>query len=383
MKTNIDEKILLVDDDFMVLEGLRRQLRDQFNIETALGGRQALKMIETNGPYAVIVTDYLMPEMNGIELLSRIKQNHPATVRMMLTGSDDTETAIKAVNEGNIFQFHVKPCSADLMRGSLKSGLEKYRKISLANMQLNKVKKSLAYAGEVQQKLMPTAAPAVDGFDIAGQTVYCDETGGDYYDFIDGSELGHEILRIVVGDVSGHGISSALLMTTARAFLRERSRGQGGPASIACDVNKRIARDTEELGFFMTLFYAEIDCKAKRFRWVRAGHEPAILYDSNIGTFEDLNGHGLPLGVFDETSYEEMVIPVKSGQIIFISTDGIKETGNAKGDMFGKERLKKILSDHAQKSASEIIAAVIHELEHFRYPLEREDDVTMVVIKVL
>ena len=228
----MDDKILLVDDDFMVLEGLKRQLRDQFKIETALGGKQALKMIETNGPYAVVLSDFLMPEMNGIELLSRIKQKHPATVRMMLTGSGDMATAIQAVNEGNIFQFHLKPCSADLVRGSIQSGLEKYRKIMQLNMQLNKVKKSLAYAGEVQQKLMPAVAPAVEGFDIAGHSVSCDETGGDYYDFMDGSEPGHGKMRIVVGDVSGHGISSALLMTTARAFLRERSRGQGGPASI-------------------------------------------------------------------------------------------------------------------------------------------------------
>lgn len=379
----MDDKILLVDDDFMVLAGLKRQLINQFKIDTALSAKQALKMIETKGPYAVIVSDFLMPEMNGIELLTRIKQTYPATVRMMLTGSGDMTTAIKAVNEGNIFQFHLKPCSVDLMRGSLTSGLEKYRKITQAKLQLNKVKKSLAYAGEVQQKLMPATAPAVEGFDIAGQTICCDETGGDYYDFIDGSKLDQGKIGIVVGDVSGHGISSALLMTTARAFLRERSLGQGGPACIVTDVNNRIARDTGELGFFMTLFYAEVDFKTKHFRWVRAGHEPAILYDSDKGVFEDLTGNGLPLGVFDKTSYEETVIPVNSGQTILIATDGIKETGNVKGEMFGKDRLKKILGDHAQKSAKEIIAAVISELEHFRYPLEREDDVTLVVIKVL
>jgi sigma-B regulation protein RsbU (phosphoserine phosphatase) len=379
----MDDKILLVDDDFMVLAGLKRQLINQFNIETALSGKQALKMIETNGPYAVIVSDYLMPEMNGVELLSQIKQIYPATVRMMLTGSGDMTTAIKAVNEGNIFQFHLKPCSADLLRGSLTSGLEKYRKITQANMQLNKVKISLAYAGEVQQKLMPATAPAVEGFDIAGQTICCDETGGDYYDFIDGSKLGHGKIGIVVGDVSGHGISSALLMTTARAFLRERSLGQGGPACIVSDVNNRVALDTGELGFFMTLFYAEIDFKSKHFRWVRAGHEPAILYDSNKGVFEDLTGHGLPLGVFDKTPYEETAIPINSGQIILIGTDGIKETGSTNGEMFGKDRIRKILGDHAQKPAKEIIAAVICELDHFRYPLEREDDVTLVVIKVL
>ena len=379
----MDDKILLVDDDVMVLSGLKRQLRNQFNITTALSGKEALKIIETNGPYAVVVSDFLMPGMNGIELLSMVRDTSPETVRMMLTGSSDMKTAIKAVNEGNIFQFHLKPCSADILGQAIKTGLEKYRKTTRGHMQLNKVKDSLAYAGEVQRTLIPAAAPVADGFDFAGKTIWCDETGGDYYDFIECGEWDQGKIGIVVGDVSGHGVSSALLMTTARASLRERSRGEGGPACIIPDVNKHIARDTGELGLFMTLFYAEIDVKSKYFRWVRAGHEPAILYDSHRDFFEDLRGQGLPLGVSEDSVYEESEKHINPGQVILIGTDGIKETCNAKGEMFGKKRLKKIIRDHAQKSAKDIIDTVIQALEHFRSPLETEDDITLVAIKVL
>jgi sigma-B regulation protein RsbU (phosphoserine phosphatase) len=379
----MDDKILFVDDDVMVLSGLKRQLRNQFNIETALSGKEALKIIETNGPYAVVVSDFLMPVMNGIELLSRVRDTSPETVRMMLTGSSDMKTAIKAVNEGNIFQFHLKPCSADILGQAIKTGLEKYRKTIRGHMQLNKVKDSLAYAGEVQRTLIPAAAPVADGFDFAGKTIWCDETGGDYYDFIECGEWDQGKIGIVVGDVSGHGVSSALLMTTARASLRERIRGEGGPACVIPDVNKRIVRDTGELGFFITLFYAEIDVKSKYFRWVRAGHEPAILYDSNRESFEDLTGQGLPLGVSEDAVYEESVKHINPGQVILVGTDGIKETCNAKGEMFGKNRLKKIIRNNAQKSAKEIIDTVIDTLEHFRFPLETEDDITLVVIKVL
>ncbi|MCK5417072.1 MAG: serine/threonine-protein phosphatase, partial [Desulfobacterales bacterium] len=209
------------------------------------------------------------------------------------------------------------------------------------------------------------------------------ETGGDYYDFIECGEWDQGKIGIVVGDVSGHGVSSALLMTTARASLRERIRGEGGPACVIPDVNKRIVRDTGELGFFITLFYAEIDVKSKYFRWVRAGHEPAILYDSNRESFEDLTGQGLPLGVSEDAVYEESVKHINPGQVILVGTDGIKETCNAKGEMFGKNRLKKIIRNNAQKSAKEIIDTVIDTLEHFRFPLETEDDITLVVIKVL
>jgi sigma-B regulation protein RsbU (phosphoserine phosphatase) len=293
------------------------------------------------------------------------------------------KTAIKAVNEGNIFQFHLKPCSADILGQAIRTGLEKYRKITRNRMQLNKVKDSLASAGEVQQALISTATPVADGFDFAGKTIWRDETGGGYCDFIECGDWGRGKIGIVVGDVSGHGVSSALLMTMARAYLRERIRGEGGPACIIPDVNKRIARDTGELGFFMTLFYAEIDVKSKYFRWVRAGHQPAILYDSSRESFEDLMGQGLPLGMSENAVYGESVKHITPGQVILVGTAGIKETRNAKGEMFGNNRLKKIIRDHAQKTAKDIIAAVIDALEHFRFPLKTKDDITLVVIKVL
>lgn len=375
------DKILLVDDDAMILTGLKRQLRNQFSIETALSGEEALKMAVENGPYAVVISDFHMPGMNGIEFLCRLKENNPDTVRMMLTGSDEMPIAIGAVNKGSIFQFHSKPCPADILGEAIKVGIEEYRRITANNSQLDNVKVSLAHASEIQQNLMPKSDPEVDGFDIAGKCIWCDETGGDYYDFIDRRDLDQEKIGIVVSDVSGHGISSALLMTTARAFIRELIPSQRSPASIITEVNKRLARDIGDSGMFMTMFYSEIDPHEKCIRWARAGHEPAILYDPDTNSFEDLYGQGLPLGVCEDSAYEESNKPVNPGQIILIGTDGIKETCNPKGEMFGKNRLKKIMRDHAQKSAKEIIAVLVDAMEDFRSPIEMEDDVTLVIVK--
>lgn len=375
------DKILLVDDDPMILTGLKRQLRNQFSIETALSGEEALKMAVENGPYAVVISDFHMPGMNGIEFLCRLKENNPDTVRMMLTGSDEMPIAIGAVNKGSIFQFHSKPCPADILGEAIKAGIEEYRRITANNSQLDNVKVSLAHASEIQQNLMPKSDPEVDGFDIAGKCIWCDETGGDYYDFIDRRDLDQEKIGIVVSDVSGHGISSALLMTTARAFIRELIPSQRSPASIITEVNKRLARDIGDSGMFMTMFYSEIDPQEKCIRWARAGHEPAILYDPDTNSFEDLYGQGLPLGVCEDSAYEESNKPVNPGQIILIGTDGIKETCNPKGEMFGKNRLKKIMRDHAQKSAKEIIAVLVDAMEDFRSPIEMEDDVTLVIVK--
>ena len=377
------DKILLVDDDAMILAGLKRQLRNQFCVETALSGGEALKMIEEKGPYAVIVSDFFMPGMNGIEFLCQAKRIGPDTVRMMLTGSADMTTAIKAVNEGNIYQFHPKPCPADTLGQAIQSGIEKYRKATDNQTQMQKVRTSLAQASKIQQTLMPKSDPCVEGYDITGKSIWCDETSGDYYDFISPEEWGQEKIGIVVADVIGHGISAALLMTTVRASLRERILNPGAGVSIVSDVNKRLARDIEELNLFVTMFYSEIDLNKKCFRWVHAGHEPALVYDPVKDSFETLAGDGLPLGVMEDWDYRESEIQIHSGQIILIGTDGIKEACNSQNEYFGSDRLMAVIRDHSDEPTKVILEEVFDALDRFRFPAERKDDETLVAIKVL
>jgi len=380
----MNDKVLLVDDDALVLAGLKRQLRDRFSIDTALNGEEAMKQVNENGPYAVIVSDFMMPGMNGVEFLAHVKKTHPDTVRMMLTGTADMPTAIRAVNEGSIFQFHPKPCPADTLCQAIQSAIGEYRKVISHQRQLKNFKTSMAQASMVQQKLMPKSDPCVDGFDIAGKSIWCDETGGDYYDFLYPAANGHKRIGIAVGDVTDHGISSALLMTTARAFLRERVQTPPTEcAAIISDVNNRLVRDIEELNLFMTMFYGEIDINEKLIRWVKAGHEPAILYTPATDTHELLAGEGLPLGVIEDAEYKESSKKIHSGQIILIGTDGIKEAVNTTGEMFGNERLLDVIRVHAQQSAREILNRVFEALHDFRHPLKPDDDETLVVIKVL
>ena len=298
----VKDKVLLVDDDAMVLASLKRHLRNRFRIDTALSGEEALEKINTSGPYAVIVSDYMMPGMNGIEFLCRAKEITPDTMRMMLTGTADMPTAIKAVNEGSIFQFHPKPCPAETLGEAIASGIEEYRKITAHRDQLQKFQSSLAQAGTIQQKLMPRSVPRVPGFDMAGKSIWCDETSGDYYDFISPPDWDREKIGMVVADVIGHGISSALLMTTVRAVFRERILSPAAPAEIVSDVNRRLVHDIEELNLFVTMFYCEIDINAKRLCWVHAGHESALLYLPGSDSFDTLGGEGIPLGVMGDWS---------------------------------------------------------------------------------
>ncbi|HUO13543.1 MAG TPA: HD domain-containing phosphohydrolase [Verrucomicrobiae bacterium] len=124
------ERILLVDDDSNVLDGYRRSLSREFLLETAIGSDQALALIEKNGPYAVIVSDMRMPGMNGIQLLSAVKTTSPDTIRIILTGNADLETAIDAINEGSIFRLLIKPCNREVMAKTLTAALMQYRLIT-------------------------------------------------------------------------------------------------------------------------------------------------------------------------------------------------------------------------------------------------------------
>ncbi|UCD81151.1 MAG: SpoIIE family protein phosphatase [Desulfobacterales bacterium] len=156
----------------------------------------------------------------------------------------------------------------------------------------DRMRQSLYLAKEVQQALLPRRAPQVKGLDIAATSVYCDETGGDDYDFLGGDERDEGKIRVILGDVSGHGVSSALLMATARAFLRQRAALPGSMSNMVADVNRQLAGDVEESGGFMTLFYLAIDAKNKKLSWVRAGHDPGIFYDPAADSFEELRGSG-------------------------------------------------------------------------------------------
>ena len=246
-----------------------------------------------------------------------------------------------------------------------------------------RLQQSIDIAMEVQQNLLPNTDPDIEGLDIAGTSIYCEETGGDYYDYLLTSERDQKRVCVVVGDVADHGIPSALLMTTARAFLRQRTSISGELDQMVADVNRQLTRDVEDSGRFMTLFICEIDRDNQRVHWVNAGHDPAMIYDHEGGHFEELTGNALPLGVSEGAVYQKADREITAGQLIMMGTDGIWETQNSQGEMFGKERFKDIIRENADRPAKDIIQEVINQVDSFRLPLGRTDDLTLVVTKII
>jgi PAS domain S-box-containing protein len=248
---------------------------------------------------------------------------------------------------------------------------------------LTEQKKALALAGEVQRSLLPQENPRVPGLDVAGRNVSCDEVGGDYFDFFWRREGARTPFSVAVGDITGHGVDAALLMSSARAFLRLHASQAVSTADIIRAANRHLAEDVSDSGRFMTLFYLTIDADLGGIEWVRAGHDPALLFDPVTDHFEELRGPGIALGIDDQFDYQPSRREgIQDGQIIAIGTDGIWEASNDAGEMFGRERFKSLLRQCAVGTAGEILSAVFDHLAAFSRGRRPEDDITLVIIKI-
>lgn len=244
-----------------------------------------------------------------------------------------------------------------------------------------KIRRDLELARTVQAHLLPKEQPDIPGWDISGGIVYCDQTGGDYYDYLTVSGVEGPAHAVVVGDVTGHGVPSALLMSSARALLHGLSGAHMPLNRRVAMANLQLNEDLEGSGRFLTLFYLQFLPDSDRIRWVRAGHDPAIVYHPGTDTFEELMGDGLPLGICPDTNFEACDGAIPRGSIVVIATDGAWEAHNVQGEMFGKERLLAIIRENADKKAAELQAVIFETVDAFIGGGEQVDDITVVVMR--
>jgi serine phosphatase RsbU (regulator of sigma subunit) len=246
-----------------------------------------------------------------------------------------------------------------------------------------RLRSSLAVAQEVQQNLLPSGTPNIKGLDIAGHATYCDETGGDYYDFLKIAGQPETTANIVVGDVVGHGVAAAMLMATARGILRSRCRTPGNLAELLVHLNNQLVEVTGG-DRFMTMLLMTVDAERNEMHWASAGHDAPFIYDLVEDRFYELNGGSISLGLQKKAEYEEHIFTdVKSGQIYMASTDGLWEAFNANEEMFGKDRVRDLIRRFADLSAVEICARMNAELSNFLGDANPDDDLTFVIVKVM
>jgi sigma-B regulation protein RsbU (phosphoserine phosphatase) len=243
------------------------------------------------------------------------------------------------------------------------------------------LKRSLELAGAIQQSLLPREIPKLKHFDLAGQCRYCDETGGDYYDFVDPIDLAPGRTAVAVGDVSGHGIGAALLMAAARSSLRVNFRHHGIDLGLLfSEINRDLVRDTGA-DKFVTLFLGVLDDNSRSLTWAAGGHDPAVWYHAERDAIEELPNTGMLMGMFEEARFERAgPVHLKPGDVVAIGTDGIWESRDPEGNFFGKERFYEAIR-RTSGSAEDICSAVMKKVGDFCRSAPRQDDITLVVLK--
>ncbi len=377
-------RVLLVDDIKENINVLVLALKDEYKLGFAMNGESAIKYAQTKRP-DLILLDIMMPGMDGFEVSRKLKSD-PRTKDIpfiFITAIDEVKNKTAGFELGAV-DYITKPFEILEVKARVKTHLSLLVALRQVSVQNLKMRQSLNLAKEVQQNLIPGVDPSINGFEISGQTIYCDETGGDYFDYIKMPQQDGDHLGIVVGDVSGHGIPSALLMVSARAFLRQRASLEGDSAQIVADVNKQFCSDVKDSGQFMTLFFCCLDIKGKKMSWVRAGHDPAMLYNPNSHDVIQLDkSGGLPLGIAKDSKYEESVFNFEPGSIMVLISDGITETRNNRGEFYGKERVRNIILKCADKSSKAILNKVIESVDLFGGDGVKHDDITIVIIKAL
>lgn len=294
---------------------------------------------------------------------------------------------IKLLSEG---MENIRAGKMDIKIPVVKTGdefeelVENFNEMAAGLGERDVLRESLILAGEIQEHLLPLEMPKIPGFDIFGAIDYCDESGGDYYDFIKIESGPQEDLGIAIGDVTGHGIGAALLMATGRALLRSHAQHRTGSiVEMFDDINQHMVRDTGD-EFFMTLFYTEFSPATSTFQYASAGHDPVLWYHAATGQFDKLGNTGIPLGIIDDFSYGQSErLQLEPGDLLVMSTDGIREANNPQGEMFGEKRLIDTVQANLDKPACEIHDTIIQAVRQFQAGQAQADDITLVILKCL
>jgi len=242
------------------------------------------------------------------------------------------------------------------------------------------MKRELDIARDVQAGLLPQKRPSIAGLDYDGTCRMAREVGGDYFDFLD---LGEGRLGLALGDISGKGVSAALLMASLQAFLRSRARQRvDEPALLVTHVNEALVESTDS-SKFATFFYAVYDAAARQLTYVNAGHNPPFLLRAGTSVVSRLRPTGMALGFDAGAVYGDAKEALASGDLLLAFTDGVTEALNEAGEEFGEARLAGLLVGNRHLGASELQRRIDAELEAFCGRAPQHDDVTIVVARVI
>lgn len=391
-------RVLLVDDDAIALRVVARLLKNQgYEVDTAGGGQEALmRMAET--AYPLVVTDWMMPDIDGIELARRIRASEGLsyTYVVMLTSRGDDQADVNHALGAGVDDLLAKPVEREDLIARLRVAeriialqrqlLQQNAELTTANQRM---RRDLSAAAQVQRSLLPHAAPKARGWNAAWRSEACDELGGDTLNIFQLDE--HHLAGFVL-DVSGHGVGSSLLAVQASRLLqpvmglgsmlkapsREPPFYQLVPAK---DLMRNLARKFPpnwDAPQFFTIVYVTIDTRSGRMVFASGGHcSPLIAAPARGARAIDLPSSAIGMLPVEDCEFVDATVTLEPGERVLVYSDGVTETQGDGEEVYGQERLLAIWGRNADRSLDQALDAILADLAAFRGRRPVVDDVTL------
>jgi sigma-B regulation protein RsbU (phosphoserine phosphatase) len=379
----ITPKILVVDDEpdleILINQKFRKEIKEnKYHFIFASNGVDALKKLNEDPEIELVLTDINMPEMDGLTLLTKIKELKNPLMHSVIVSAYGDILNIRTAMNGGAFDFIVKPIDLTDLEITINKAVDNlatFKKALKSRDELMTVRKELEEARTLQLSMLPNTTPQINEFEFAVFMNTASEVGGDYYDFSfkeDGS------LNIAVGDATGHGMRAGIMVAIMKALFISDS-AELDLIDFFSNSNKTIK--ALNIGRMMMAFTV-LNINKNRVQFINAGMPPIFIYKKSDNTVTEFETQGMPLGAISESSFTISTFAVDSGDAILILSDGLPELKNKKHEQYDYARVKVEFNSIAEKTPNEIVEYLKDSASQWANGVEPDDDVTFVIIKV-
>jgi sigma-B regulation protein RsbU (phosphoserine phosphatase) len=387
-------KILIAEDEVVSRRMLQSYLEWLgYEVAAAENGRDAWQLFQA-GDFYFVITDWLMPEMDGLELIRKIRTyQYAAYVYIILLTAKFQREDMMVGMEAGADDFLVKPFDRDELRVRLRTGQRIVELEAALLKSLDELKRArrqeLEIGAKIQKTLLHGQPPhTLPGLGVAALTLPSEHIDGDFYDFF----LHHyRCIDVVVGDVMGKGVPAALLGAGIKnGFSRALNRLMISldrdrlpfPEEIVSLVHAEMTHQFISLESFATLCYARFDLDRRYVTFVDCGHPKTIHFRERKNLCTLLQGENLPLGFSEQEVYRQVAVPFELGDLFVFYSDGVTETENESGEFFEESRLIDLVLTHSQLDPADLIERIRSAVMAFSNAEQFSDDLTCVVIKI-
>ena len=371
--------ILIVDDTPLNIGVISGALKDSYKTKVATNGEKALALASAEEKPDLILLDIMMPGMDGYEVCSRLKSD-PATREIpviFLTGQTAAEDETRGFEVGAVDYVH-KPFSPAVVKARVRSHIFLREARAQLASQLLALNNELEMARQIQLSILPHSIPKLPGLEIAARFLPMTSVAGDFYDFI---EIDEKHIGILIADVSGHGLPSALIASMLQVALTAQAGHASEPAKVLLGLNHALCGKFTDN--FVTAAYVYVDLEKSLMRYAGAGHPPVLQWRNSTGKTAKLLENGLVLGMVEEATYDALEFPLEPGDRYVLYTDGVLEATNSAQEQFGADRFMRFIENHKHLAADQFSETFLTELSRWSNQTAeqgQQDDITLLVI---